>query len=70
MHTVTVILALIVGFLLGVLLMILLFAGREEEALVDRVEEAERTRSGAPESRERLREPNEENSTTRPPHVR
>ena len=35
---VTVILAMMAGFLLGVLLMILLFAGREEEKLVDRVE--------------------------------
>ncbi len=40
------ILAMIVGFLLGVLLMILLVAGREEEELLNRVEKAERSREG------------------------
>lgn len=39
------ILALIVGFLLGVLLMIFLVAGREEEDLLDRVEKAEFSRA-------------------------
>ena len=40
------ILAMIVGFLLGVLLMIFLVAGREEEELLNRVERAERSRGG------------------------
>ena len=64
MHTVSVILALIVGFLLGVLLMILLFAGREEEALVDWVEEVERTGSDARDNREGLRASKTDKSTT------
>jgi hypothetical protein len=34
----------IVGFLLGVLLMVFLVAGREEEELLNRVEKAERSR--------------------------
>ena len=40
--------ALTVGFVLGILLMILLVAGREEEALVDRLEKAESSRTVAP----------------------
>ncbi len=39
------ILALFIGFLLGVLLMIFLVAGREEEDLLDRVEKAEFSRA-------------------------
>lgn len=35
------ILALIIGFLLGILLMIFLVAGREEQDLLDRVERTE-----------------------------
>ena len=40
------ILAMIVGFLLGVLLMIFLVAGREEEDVLNQVERAERPREG------------------------
>jgi hypothetical protein len=35
------ILALVIGFLLGILLMIFLVAGREEQELLDRVEKTE-----------------------------
>ena len=38
------ILALTIGFLLGILLMIFLITGREEEDLLDRVERAESSR--------------------------
>jgi hypothetical protein len=42
-----IIIALTVGFLLGMLLMILLVSGREEEGLLERVEEAELSRRGS-----------------------
>jgi hypothetical protein len=42
------ILASIVGFLLGVLLMIFLITGREEEELLNRVEKVELSRMGLP----------------------
>lgn len=38
---ISIILALAVGFLLGILLMVLLVSGREEEKLVDRIEREE-----------------------------
>ena len=44
---VSLILAGIVGFLLGVLLMILLFACREAEEVVDRVEQREKVKRTA-----------------------
>ncbi len=39
-----IILALTIGFLLGILLMVILLAGREEEKLLKRVEQAETSR--------------------------
>mgnify|MGYP001617011085 CR=1 FL=1 len=42
------VLALTVGFLLGILLMILLVTGREEEKLLDQVEQAESARGVSP----------------------
>jgi hypothetical protein len=51
------ILALTVGFLLGILLMILLVAGREEEKLLERVEQAESSRDASPQPPEDLGEP-------------
>jgi hypothetical protein len=41
------ILALTVGFLLGILLMILLVAGREEEDLLERVERTESSKAAS-----------------------
>jgi hypothetical protein len=42
------IVAVTVGFLLGILLMVFLVAGREEEALVDRLEQAESSKATSP----------------------
>ncbi len=47
----------IVGFLLGVLLMVFLVAGREEEELLNRVEKAELSKEGPPRISERGQEP-------------
>jgi len=46
-----IVLALTIGFLLGILLMVFLVAGQEEEKLLDRVEQVEASRrlhAGAP----------------------
>lgn len=39
-----IVLALTIGFLLGILLMVILTAGREEENLLDRIERVETSR--------------------------
>ncbi len=39
-----IVLALVIGFLLGILLMVLLAAGQEEEKLLERVEQVEASR--------------------------
>ncbi len=51
------ILALVIGFLLGVLLMIFLVAGREEEDLLDRVEKAESSKVRLPRGSDSESEP-------------
>lgn len=50
------IVAVTVGFLLGILLMIFLVAGREEEALLDRLEQAESSKATSPREPEGARE--------------
>ena len=51
------ILAMIVGFLLGVLLVIFLVAGREEEELLNRVEKTERAGEGTTQGSNSEQEP-------------
>ena len=46
-----IILALTIGFLLGILLMVILMAGREEENLLERVEASRRLHANGPEQR-------------------
>ena len=60
------IVAVTVGFLLGVLLMILLVTGREEEDLLDRLEASESSR-GAPRNPEVVSEPVAEQREDRVP---
>ena len=50
------IVAVTIGFLLGILLMIFLMAGREEEDLLDRLEAAESSRVMSPRGSEGPRE--------------
>ena len=51
------VIALTVGFLLGILLMILLVTGREEEELLERVEKAELSRREAAQESKDVRDP-------------
>jgi hypothetical protein len=59
--------ALTIGFILGILLMIFLVMGREEEELVQRVEEDESSRRGSSRVSGRVKDPGGQEAAPRIP---